>query len=169
MNHPKGDESTDSSGRCSNCPQQLCSAAEPAPTNCGTAAGADISKGRNLCGGFRPSLLWQRKTGLAVFIRRPERDPADRADRNDQLLGLDAQRQKSEPGLTGKGEQRQPLAVRQLNLDVRAVGRMGGGVLLDLTVDARDEVVEGRLGGAGNPELRAQKSFASSTALAPTC
>ena len=34
-------------------------------------------------------------------------------------------------------------------------------VLLDLPVDARDEVVERRLGRPGDPELRAQKSLAS--------
>src|SRR6185503_10663233 len=47
MNHPKGEESTSLGERCSSrttCPQQLCSAAEPSPDKCGTAAGADISR-----------------------------------------------------------------------------------------------------------------------------
>src|SRR4051812_50113506 len=48
---------------------------------------------------------------------------------------------------------------------------MRGRVLLDLAMDARDEVVERRLGGAGDPEVGAQNSFASATAAAaaPTC
>src|SRR6478736_921222 len=169
MNHPKGDESTDSPGRCSNCPQQLCTAAEPAPTNCGTAAGADIYEGRNLCGGFRPFLLWQCEARPAVLVRRSEPDPADRADRDDQLLALDAERQEPEPGLARERFQAQSFAVGQLDFDVRAVGGMRRGVLLDLAMDPGDEVVERRLGRARDPKIRAQKSFASSAATAPTC
>src|SRR5215831_15369914 len=99
MNHPKGDESTDSPERCSNCPQQLCSAAEQPPQIAALRRGADISKGRNLCGGFRPFFFWERKAGPAVFVRRPEGDPSDRADRDDQLLAFDAERQEPEAGL----------------------------------------------------------------------
>src|SRR5206468_12444961 len=101
------------------------------------AAGADISKGRNLCGGFRPFFLWQRKARLALLVGRAEGDAPDRAHRDDQLVALDAERQKPEAGLTREGSQRQPFAARELDLDMRALGGVRRRVLLDLPVDAR--------------------------------
>src|SRR4051794_37385734 len=52
MNHPKGEESTSAGERCSNCPQQLCSAAEPSPQELRHCGGGGHLRERNLCGGF---------------------------------------------------------------------------------------------------------------------
>src|SRR5512133_4053172 len=98
-----------------------------APTNCGTAAGADMSKGRNLCGGFRPFLLWERETRPVVIVRRPQGDPPDRADRDDHLLAFERQSEEAEAGLARERPHRQLLAVGELDLDVGAVGGMRRG------------------------------------------
>src|SRR3954449_5288823 len=52
MNHPKGEESTSAGERCSNCPQQLCTAAEPSPQELRHCGGGGHLRERNLCGGF---------------------------------------------------------------------------------------------------------------------
>src|SRR6478672_154380 len=170
MNHPKGEESTGAGERCSGCPQQLCSAAEPAPTNCGTAAGADIYRSEAYAAGLAPFLLRESETRLAVLIGGAERYPPDRADRNDHLLFRDRHRQEAVAGLARERQHRQPLAVCELHLDVGAFRRMGRRVLLDLAVNARDEIVERRLRRTRDPEVGAQKSFASAaaSAAAPT-
>src|SRR6266536_1168540 len=129
---------------------KLCTAAEPAPSK--LRPGRTFLKGRNLCGGFRPFFLWQGESGPLVRICCAKGDASDRADRDDQLFGITVlhvhrQREEAVAGLAGDGVQREPL---------------------DLTVDPRDEVVERRLGRAGYPQVRAQKSLVPSSA-APTC
>src|SRR5689334_16775497 len=168
MNHPKGEESTGAGERCSGCPQQLCSAAEPAPTNCGTAAGADIYRSEAYAAGLAPFLLREGETRLAVLIGGAERYPPERADRGDHLLFRDRHRPEAVAGLARERQHRQPLAVCELHLDVGALRRVGRRVLLDLAVNARDEIVERRLRRTRDPEVGAQKSFASASAAAPT-
>src|SRR5207249_10003282 len=65
-------------------------AAGQAPT---TAAGPDISEGRNLCGGFRPFFVHRRSVVREseaepgpVGFGRPEVDPANGVHRHDHLL-----------------------------------------------------------------------------------
>ena len=70
---------------CTTCPHRFCTAAEPSPE---TAVGADISKGRTLCGGIRPSLFRKGESRAAGFVRWSKRDAPDRADRDDVILGL---------------------------------------------------------------------------------
>src|SRR5207249_9036309 len=75
-----------------------------------TAAGADISKGRSLCGGFRPYLLRKGESRAAGFVRWSERDASDRADRDDVILrlavrGVNRQGQEAVARLTREGQQ----------------------------------------------------------------
>src|SRR5207249_9429880 len=94
----------------------------------------------------------------------------DCADWDDQLVALGhRQGEEAITGFAREGLERQPLAVGQLDLDMRLLGRMGCRVLLDLPVDSRDEVVQRRLGGARDPEIWAQKSFVSAVTAAPRC
>src|SRR6266702_7444171 len=106
MNHPKGEESTsvgDPCSTCTTCPHRFCSAAEPAPTK--LRPGRTFSKGRSLCGGFRPNLFRKSESRAAGFVRWSERDSPDRPDRDDVILRLvvrsmDRQRQEAVARLT---------------------------------------------------------------------
>ena len=104
--------------------------------------------GPDLCGGFRPTPLWERESQLGPLpVRRPERHAADRADRHDQLLPavvLRMDRERDEPvaRLRGQRLEREPVAVGELDLDVRLVGVVTGREALDLTVETGDEVVQ---------------------------
>src|SRR6476619_2784874 len=169
MNHPKGEESTRVGDPCSTCttyPHRFCTAAEPSPE---IAAGADISKGRTLCGGIRPSLFRKGESRAAGFVRWSKRDAPDRADRDDVILnlavaGIYGQRQEAVARLPRERHEGQPLAVSQLHLHVRPLHGVCRGVALELPVDLLDEVGEGRLSCARDPEVGAQKSFVSSSA-----
>src|ERR671931_676218 len=77
---------------------------------------------------------------------------------------MDGERQEPVARLARERAQGQPLAVAELDLYVRLIGRVRRRVALDLPEHAGDEVVERRLGRAGNPKIRTQKSFASSNA-----
>src|SRR6266511_3365756 len=169
MNQPKGEESTtvgDPCSTCTTCPHRFCSAAEPSPE---TAVGADISKGRTLCGGIRPSLFRKGESRAAGFVRWSKRDAPDRSDRDDVILrlavcGVDGQRQEPVAGLARERQQRQSFAVSQLYLHVGPLRGVCCRVALDLPVDVLHEVIEGRLGCPRYPEVGAQKSFVSRTA-----
>src|SRR5690348_7012882 len=140
MNHPKGDESTSLGERSSNCPQVLCTAAEPSPQKLRNCGGGGHLKGWNLCGGFRPFFLWQRKSGFSLLVGGPERDAPDRADGDDDLLRPDRKRDEAEPRLARKRRHGQALAAEQLDLHVLLRRVMRRSVLLDQTVYARDEL-----------------------------
>src|SRR6188472_231779 len=99
MNHPKGDESTSLGERSSNCPQELCTAAEPSPHKLRNCGGGGHLKGWNLCGGFRPFLLWQCKSRFSLLVGWAECDAPDRADGNDHLLRSDGKRDEAESRL----------------------------------------------------------------------
>ena len=130
-----------------------------------------LKKGRNLCGGFWPFFVrggtlgsptvWERKgeSQRSVLVSRAESDPPDCVDRDDQLslpvlVWMRRQRHEAEPGLRGERLEGDPLAVGELQFDVRFLGLVGCGEALDLTMDALDEIIEGRLGRARNPHLR---------------
>src|SRR6266498_1524231 len=174
MNHLKGEESTSVGEPCSsrtNCPQSsVLRQAKPRQTAV-LRPGRTFRKGRTLCGGFRPFLLLgKRESRSTILVGRAERDPADGAHRDDQLLTADdGQREEAVAGLAREGLQCEPLPVAKLDLDVGALRTVRGRVPLDLAMDARDEVVERRFRCPRDPELRAQKSFASSAFDAPTC
>src|SRR2546423_883374 len=135
MNHPKGEESTGQGEPCSltyHLSSTLCSAAERSPDNCGTAAGRTF-KERNLCGGFRSFFFRQSEAGAALLVGRAERDSADRPHGDDQLLSAgNGQRQESIAGFARERLHREPLAVAELHLDVRALGAVRARVALDL-------------------------------------
>src|SRR5881396_786712 len=88
--------------------------------------GRTFLQGRNLCGGFRPFFLWESEARAAIVVRRTQRDPADRADRHDQLLAtvvaLHRQGEKAVPGLARERLQCEPLAASEFHLDMGAVG-----------------------------------------------
>src|SRR5712692_9736438 len=78
--------------------------------------GRTFQKGRILCGRFRPSLFRKGESRAAGFVRWSKRDPPDRADRNDELLGItvrgiDRERQEAVARLAGEGLQGEPLTV----------------------------------------------------------
>src|SRR4051794_6076729 len=97
----------------------LCSAAEQAPTNCGTAAGADISEGpgpmRRVLALF---LFWQGEARATILVCRAERDAANRAYRDDQLLRvrvpLHGQREEPVARLARDRLESQPFAATEL-------------------------------------------------------
>src|SRR6266571_3629556 len=89
MNHPMGEESTSLGDACSltnHLSSKLCTAAEPSPAK--LRPGRTFPKGRDLCGGFRPFLLLERKARAAVLVGRAQRYAADAAHRDDHLLRL---------------------------------------------------------------------------------
>src|SRR5205085_12525271 len=114
MNHPKGEESTSVGEPSSNCPQQLCSAAEPAPTNAALRPGRTFTE-RNLCGGFRSLSFWQSEPRLSVFVRWAQCDAPDRSDRDDHLLFVNREGQETEARPARDGPERQAFAARHLH------------------------------------------------------
>src|SRR4051812_49747979 len=72
MNHPKGEESTSAGERCSNCPQQLCTAAEPSPQELRHCGGGGHLRERNLCGGVFSFFFW-RDLRVPPMVRRGSR------------------------------------------------------------------------------------------------
>src|SRR5438128_10642890 len=148
MNQPKGEESTrtgDSCSSCTTCPHRFCSAAEPSPGK--LRPGRTNSKGRALCGGFRPSPFRKDESRAAGFVRWTERDPPDRADRDDELVRVTVrlthgQRQETVARLAGETLEREPLPVGELHLNMCPLGGVSRGVALDLTVDTVDESLE---------------------------
>src|SRR5712691_9604526 len=180
MNHPKGEESTAVGESCSltyhlsstvlNC------GGTQAPKHCGR--GGHLRDGACAAGSvsFLPVLGGaggKREPRTAILVGRAESDATDCSDRNDQLVTLvvvrvDGQRDEAVPGFRRQRLQRQPLSVAQLDLHVRALRTMARRIALDLPQEARDEIVERRLGGAREPHVGAQKSL-ESFAAAPTC
>src|SRR5438067_9117265 len=148
MNHLKGDESTRPPGRYSlrsTCPRSPLCGGGRAPK---TAAGPDISEGRNLCGGFRPSLVGavvreSEAEPCAVGFGRSEVDTPDCVDGDDDLLrpapvvSVDRKRDEAVAGFRRKRLNRQPSAVGELDLDFALLRRVRRRVLPDLLVDAR--------------------------------
>src|SRR5438132_14237743 len=175
MNHPMGEESTGVGESCSltyhlSSTSSVLRQSEPRQT----AAGADIYKGRDLCGGFRPFSLREGEPGAAVFVGRAQRDAPDRPDRNDQLvdlirvLGMHGEGQKAVARLARERLQGQSLAVCKFDLPLRALGRVARRVALDLAMHACDEVVQRRLRGARNPQLLHRRSLPRSIAPSST-
>src|SRR6266498_1821784 len=123
MNHLKGEESTSVGEPCSsrtNCPQSsVLRQSEPRQTAV-LRPGRTFLKGRTLCGGFRPFLLLgKRESRSTILVGRAERDPADRAHRDDQLLTfVDGQREEAVARLAREGLQPEPLSVGQFDLDM---------------------------------------------------
>ena len=103
-----------------------------------------------------------------------ELDPADRADRHDDLVGVVvlplvlADGDEPEAGLGAQGIEQVAGAVGELDLDVRLLDAGLGGISLDVAVQRADELVDWAGGDARKPEV-AQKSLSSRSTAAPTC
>src|SRR5262249_61632338 len=65
MNHPKGDESPAPRGRCSQCPQQLCTAAEPSPDKLRYCGRGGHFRGGTYAAGSAPFLAPEPSVPLA--------------------------------------------------------------------------------------------------------
>src|SRR6266545_6146817 len=97
--------------------------ARPSPPPAKAASRA-LASGFGVCLGL-VGLGREREPGAPLFVGRAQGDAADRADWDDQLFRIlvsrvDGQRQEPVARLAGDRSQGQPLAVRELDLDVRA-------------------------------------------------
>ena len=103
-----------------------------------------------------------------------ELDAADEADGDDDLVRLVvlalvlADGDEAVAGNCGERVEEVARAVGQLDLDVRLLDAVVGGVPLDLAVQRPDELVDRARRAAGQPDA-AQKSRSSRSTAAPTC